>query len=100
MAAYIVRRILWTIVLLLVVTLVTFLIFYILPTADPAALRGGRHPSQHLIEAIRHQLHLHEPILKQYGRYISDLVTKFSFGHSYINNQDVKELIFDRLKNT
>jgi len=100
MAAYIVRRIIWTIVLLLVVTLVTFLIFYILPTADPAALRAGRNPSQHLIEAIRHQLGLDQPILTQYWNYVKDLVTHFSFGKSYINNQDVKELIFDRIQNT
>src|SRR3954468_5105067 len=100
MIAYVIRRFLWTIVLLLVVTLVTFLIFYVLPTADPAALRGGRNPSHTLIEAIRHQLGLDQPILEQYWNYVKDLVTHFSFGHSYINNQDVKELIFDRLKNT
>src|SRR3954447_10459621 len=100
MIAYVIRRFLWTILLLLVVTLVTFLIFYVLPTADPAALRGGRNPSQHLIEAIRHQLGLDQPILEQYYHYVKNLVVHFSFGHSYINNQDVKELIFDRLKNT
>src|SRR6478672_9427157 len=100
MAAYIVRRILWTIVLLFVVTLVTFLIFYILPTADPAALRAGKDPSRHLIDAIRHQLHLDEPVLQQYGRYVERLVFHFDFGISYINQADVKSLIFDRIKNT
>jgi len=100
MAAYIVRRLIWTVVLLLVITLVTFLIFFVLPTADPAALRGGRNPSHTLIEAIRHQLGLDKPILAQYWDYIKKLFFHFNFGHSYINDQDVKELIFDRLKNT
>src|SRR5689334_21886894 len=100
MAAYIVRRLLWTVVLLLVITLVTFLIFYVLPTADPAALRAGRDPSKNLIEAIRHQLHLDEPILQQYGRYVDRLVFHFDFGRSFLSNQPVKELIFDRIKNT
>src|SRR3954447_19379942 len=100
MAAYVVRRIIWTIVLLLVVTLVTFLIFYILPTADPAALRAGRDPSKNLIEAIRHQLHLDEPILQQYARYVDRLVFHFDFGRSFLSNQPVKDLIFDRIKNT
>src|SRR5919201_660931 len=58
MAAYIARRFLWTVVLVLVITAVTFLIFYVLPTADPAALRAGRSPSPDLIKAIRYWLGL------------------------------------------
>src|SRR4051794_15085058 len=100
MAAYIVRRLLWTVVLLLVITLVTFLIFYVLPTADPAALRAGKDPSHHLIEAIRHQLGLDQPILSQYWHYVKQLFFHFNFGTSYINQQPVKELIFDRIQNT
>ncbi|MFL5845630.1 MAG: ABC transporter permease [Solirubrobacteraceae bacterium] len=100
MAAYIVRRLLWTVVLLLVITLVTFVIFFVLPTADPAALRAGRDPSQALIEAIRHQLGLDQPVLTQYWHYIQDLFLHFDFGRSYQNNTPVKELIFDRLPNT
>lgn len=100
MATYIVRRLLWTVVLLLVISLVTFLIFYVLPTADPAALRAGRDPSQALIEGIRDQLGLNDPILTQYGRYISDLFLHFDFGKSFVNNTEVKDLVFDRMPNT
>jgi peptide/nickel transport system permease protein len=100
MAAYIFRRLLWTVVLLLVITLITFLIFYVLPTADPAALRAGRDPSQALIEAIRHQLGLDQPILTQYWHYVKDLVLHFDFGKSFVNNTPVRELIFDRLPHT
>ena len=53
MAAYIVRRLLWMVVLLFVVTLITFVIFNVLPSADPAVLRAGRQPSPELIAAIR-----------------------------------------------
>ena len=100
MAAYIVRRLLWTVVLLLVITAVTFLIFYILPTADPAALRAGRDPSVALIEAIREQLGLNLPWYEQYWNYIKDLVLHFDFGKSFVNNQEVRELVFDRMPNT
>ena len=41
MTAYIVRRILWGLVLLLIVSFLTFAIFYLFPSADPAALRAG-----------------------------------------------------------
>ena len=61
MAAYIVRRFAWVIVLLFVITLITFIIFTVLPAADPAALRAGRQPSPELIEAIRQQFGLETP---------------------------------------
>jgi peptide/nickel transport system permease protein len=100
MAAYIVRRLLWTVVLLLVITAVTFLIFFVLPTADPAALRAGRDPSEELIKAIRAQLGLDQPITTQYYNYVKDLVLHFDFGNSFVNNTSVRSLIFDRLPNT
>lgn len=100
MAAYIARRLLWTGLLLLVITGITFLIFYVLPTSDPAALRAGRDPSPELIEAIRRQLGLDQSLPKQYWDYISDLVTDFDFGNSFITNTPVRDLIFDRLPNT
>ncbi|MBI5106307.1 MAG: ABC transporter permease [Solirubrobacterales bacterium] len=100
MGAYIVRRLLWTVVLLLVISAVTFFIFYVLPTADPAALRAGRDPSQDLIEQIRQQLGLDDPWYVQFKDYISNLVFHFDFGNSFVNNAPVKELIFDRLPNT
>ena len=64
MASYIVRRLLWMLVLLLVVSAVTFVIFYALPSADPAALRAGRQPSPELVEQIRHNLGLDKPGLR------------------------------------
>ena len=100
MAAYIVRRLLWTIVLLLVISLVTFLIFFVLPTADPAALRAGRDPSEVQIAAIREQLGLDRPLLEQYWDYITNLFLHFDFGRSFVNEAPVRELIFDRLPNT
>ena len=53
MTRYVLRRVLWVGVLLFVVSLLTFIIFYIFPSADPAVLRAGRSPSPERIEAIR-----------------------------------------------
>ncbi|HEY6760935.1 MAG TPA: ABC transporter permease [Baekduia sp.] len=100
MASYIARRLLWTVLLLLVITAVTFLIFYVLPTADPAALRAGRDPSPDLIKAIKHQLGLDQSLPHQYWHYTERLWFHFDFGESFINNTSVKTLIFDRLPNT
>jgi peptide/nickel transport system permease protein len=100
MASYIARRLLWTILLLLVITAVTFLIFYVIPTADPAAARAGRNPNPDLIKAINHQLGLDQPLYTQYWNYLKDLFLHFDFGYSFINNTSVKSLIFDRLPHT
>ena len=42
MVSYIIRRVIWMFVLLALVSAVTFVIFYALPTADPAVVRAGR----------------------------------------------------------
>jgi peptide/nickel transport system permease protein len=100
MAAYILRRLLWTVLLLLVITAVTFLIFYVLPSGDPAKLRAGRAPSPEVIAAIRHQLGLDKSLPIQYWDYIKKLVLHFDFGNSYTNNTSVRSQMFDRLPNT
>jgi peptide/nickel transport system permease protein len=100
MTNYIIRRILWVIVLLFLVSFLTFVIFYLFPSADPAALRAGRQPNPQLIEQIRHQLGLDKPWYSQYFDYMKQLVLHQDFGHSYQSNIDVKEQIFSRLPAT
>ncbi len=97
MGRYIIRRLLWVIVLLFIVSIVTFFIFYTLPSADPAVLRAGRSPNPQLIAQIRHSLGLDKPFYVQYWRYIKAVVLHFNFGFSYQNSQSVRTEIFQRL---
>ena len=62
MCQYIVRRLLWGIAMLFIVSAVVFLIFYVLPSADPAVLRAGRNAGPAQIAEIRHSLGLDKPI--------------------------------------
>src|SRR4051795_12315049 len=100
MLAYIIRRLLWVVLLLFVVSALTFVIFYLLPSADPAALRAGRQPNPQLVEEIRHNLGLDKPWYEQYFDYMKNLVLHFDFGYSYQNNISVRTQIFDRLPAT
>jgi peptide/nickel transport system permease protein len=100
MTKYIIRRLLWVIVLLFLVSALTFVIFYLLPSADPAQLRAGRQPSPALVASIRHQLGLDKPWYEQYFHYMKQLVLHFDFGYSYTNNVSVKQQIFSRLPAT
>jgi peptide/nickel transport system permease protein len=100
MVRFIVRRLLWVIVLLVAVTFITFIIFYLFPSADPAALRAGRQPSPALIDQIRHQLGLDRPWPVQYLDYLRKVVFHFDLGFSYQNTIEVKTQIFQRLPAT
>ncbi len=100
MIPFIIRRLLWMVVLLLVISFLTFVIFYTLPAADPAALRAGRQPTPELIASIKHSLGLDRPWYIQYLKYLDRLVFHFDFGFSYQNQISVKSQIFDRLPAT
>ncbi len=100
MVRYIIGRLLWMVVLLALVSAVAFLIFYALPSADPAVLRAGRQGTPELIAQIRHSLHLDRPIYVQYFEYMKAIVLHFDFGYSYQNSADVREQIFSRLPAT
>src|SRR3954471_4575646 len=100
MLTYIIRRLLWVIVLLFVTSAITFLIFFVLPSADPAQLRAGRQPNPQLVEQIRHNLGLDRPKIVQYGEYMKNVFLHFDFGYSYQNTISVKEQIFQRLPAT
>jgi peptide/nickel transport system permease protein len=100
MGRYIIRRLLWVIVLLIVVSAVTFVVFYVLPSADPAVLRAGRSPNPALIASIRHNLGLDRPVYVQYWLYMKKVVLHFNFGYSYQFSQPVRTMILQRLPAT
>ena len=54
------------VVLLFLVSFITFVIFYLFPSADPALLRAGRQPNPELVEQIRHNLGIDNPWYQQY----------------------------------
>jgi peptide/nickel transport system permease protein len=100
MTRYIIRRLLWGVLLLVIVTAVLFVMFRVLPTADPAKLRAGRLQSPKIIAEIRHNLGLDKSLPAQFWLYIKNLFLHFDLGYSYYSNAPVKELIFSRLPAT
>ncbi len=100
MTAYIIRRVLWGIVLLFLVSLLTFLFFYIFPAADPAVLRAGRNASPQIIAYIRHELGLDKPVYTQFFDYMKGIILHFNFGYSYYSGASVVSLITNRLPAT
>jgi peptide/nickel transport system permease protein len=93
MARYIIRRLLGMVLLLILVSGVTFIIFNVFPSTDPAALRAGRQPTPQIIERIREDLGLDRPLIVQFGDYIYNVFAHQDFGRSYVNNTEVLDQI-------
>ena len=55
MIQYIIRRLLWMIVLLFLVSALTFMIFYALPVGRPGGAAGRQAANPQLVEQIRKQ---------------------------------------------
>ena len=85
MITFIIRRLLVSVLLLLLVSLITFAIFFLIPrlagqtSYSLAAQYVGRNPIPSQIRAIEIKLGLNEPIWVQYGRFVKGIV----FGYTY-----------------
>ena len=74
MLRFFVRRLLYSVLVLLIISLLTFLIFVKLPAGDPARRAVGRRADPQLIEAARHAFGLDRPLVVQYGRFAKGLI--------------------------
>ncbi len=70
---YILYRLLLAIAVIFGVVSIVFLVSRVVP-ADPAALWVGAHPTVEAIKKAREELHLNEPLWKQYLYYIGSLL--------------------------
>jgi len=88
MIRYVIRRVLWAFVLFIAVTIVTYIIFFIIP-ADPARAVAGRNPTPQMIESARHYLGIDRPVYVQYARFLKRLVVDQDLGRSFQNRESV-----------
>jgi peptide/nickel transport system permease protein len=100
MTRYIVRRLLWGVLLLILVSALTFLLFRVLPTGEPARLRAGRHASPQVVAAIRVDLGLNRSLPEQFWLYMKGIFLHFDLGYSYYSSASVRSLIANRLPAT
>ena len=66
MARFVVRRLLQMVLVMFAVSVLTFLIFNVIPNGDPAVRMAGRQPTETQIEAIRKEWGFDENIVVQY----------------------------------
>lgn len=95
MLSYLARRLLQSLLILIGISIVTFILLYLLP-ADPARQIAGRSATAETVANIRRQLGLDLPFYQQYFRYALGLLHG-DFGRSYLQKTEVAELIVSRL---
>src|ERR671920_599560 len=98
MAVYFIRRLLWLIPVLFVVSLVTFALMHITPGGPWDREAGRRQLPKNVEDRLNKQFNLDKPLYEQYLLYMWGAVTRLDLGPSYQRpNQNVTELTAARL---
>jgi peptide/nickel transport system permease protein len=92
MYRYTIRRVLWAIVMFIAVTMITYVIFFVIP-ADPAVLAAGKSARPADVARVRHYLGLDHSVPYQYGLFLKRLIVDRSLGRSFVNRRDVNSMI-------
>lgn len=93
--AYIIRRIVLLFITLVLVSLITFFVFQIMP-GDPIRIMLGPDADEAQIATLEKQLGLDQPLYTQYFEWITGVVTG-DLGQSIRFSLPVSDLIVDRL---
>lgn len=96
--AYVIRRLLMTIPVLLGVIFITFAIVKVTP-GDPVLLMLGQRATEARVAELREQLGLDDPLLVQYGRYVLN-ATRGDLGTSIRSQTPVLQEIMLRIPST
>ncbi len=89
MLAYLVKRTAWAGVLFLVITMVTFVLFFVLPVSNARFVRRTEFSSNE----FKRTLQVDGPLYKQYGQFLARIVKHGSLGASYDSRRDVNAIV-------
>jgi peptide/nickel transport system permease protein len=98
MLAFIVRRLLSTVMVMTTVAVFIFLLLHLSP-GDPAAIIVGDNATQVQIDAVRKQLGLDDPLAVQFVRWVGG-VLRGDLGISIFSHEPVNKLIGQRIEPT
>ena len=102
MISYIIKRVLWAILVLLIVVFFTYMIFFMLPSGDPAVRLAGKNQTPLLLEQIRQQFGLNHPWYIQYALFLKHAFVGDQYGWpglglSFTTKVPLKDIIFSRI---
>jgi peptide/nickel transport system permease protein len=91
---YLIRRLLWAVMLFFAVTIVAYILFFIIP-ADPARQFAGKGATPETVAKAKAYLGLDDPIYVQYYNFVKRLVVHQDLGHSWYNRESVNQIVAD-----
>lgn len=97
MFVFLVRRLFQAVMVMLAVAFIAFLMFRYL--GDPVNNIVSQDATQEQREEVRQRLHLDDPMIMQYGRFVAN-AAQGDFGMSYRNSRPVSALLAERLPAT
>jgi peptide/nickel transport system permease protein len=98
MTSFLIRRLLLSLLVLVIVSAITFTIFFAVP-GDPAALIAGKYASPETVAEIQQKLGLDKPKPIQFLRFISHAAVG-DWGYSYVGQQPVLGTILEAFPKT
>ncbi len=99
MLTYAIRRILQTIPILFIISVLLFFLVRSAPGGPLTSARRNPNITKEQIEAIEEKLGLNDPLPVQYGRWIGDML-KGNLGQSIKFHRPVNDMIAERIPNT
>lgn len=96
MGEYIVRRLASMVPVLLIASVISFGLLYILPGDPAVAVLGDNAGNKATYQALRHELGLDQPVYVQYGKWLGRVVHG-NFGTSIRTNEPVTKILLRRL---
>ncbi|RKL61457.1 ABC transporter permease [Thermoanaerobacteraceae bacterium SP2] len=98
MTGYIIKRILISIPVIIGITVITFFLLNVIP-GDPVVLMMKEHISPDVVERVKAEMHLNDPVYLRYIKYMWGALHG-DLGRSYKLNREVADLIVDAFPNT
>lgn len=102
MGRYLIRRLVYAVLTFFGITVVTFALIHSVP-GDPITFYIGRAGANTIpadvLEAIRREYHLDQPLPVQYLHWLRGVVT-LDFGRSIVERRGVGEVVFEKLPHT
>jgi len=98
MALYVLRRLGFLVLTLLITSIIVFLVTRWLP-GDVARVILGREAGEEALEALREELGLNDPLYVQYGRWLRDFVVG-DWGDSFSTGSRIRPLVMGRVRNS
>lgn len=92
---YIIKKITGLIITLLIVSMLAFLAFEVIP-GDPASTILGTEATESKVQALREEMGLNRPLPERYAHWVKDFLAG-DMGSSYFYQIPVREMIGDKL---